>query len=655
MVLPRTTMVPTHALNVARRLERIALTEVRYKLHLTYLHQCKDLKKLPPFLHSRPPIDHPKAWEIAEKTGWAYLRVLIGNCHNNLRNIVTESVKLNEHIEHILGEQAIGMLREAIARRCLHEKDKVINRHNKKLTKNIESGRDEKQLKKRWVINTSKRTLNHNEINLLRRGMNFALTPKSIPTKEIIASVEQGINNLSTIEKNDIRERVSSVVKNAKRPTKRNLSRQEEKALKDLRSDKEIIITRADKENAVVVLNRTEYHCQLTEMLEDKNTYKRITDKRRNPTSKTETDLQQILLKLKASGSLSENEYFKLRPFDSYPAAFYCLPKIHKVPMIEQDDHFTIAADTKIPFRPISSSIGSPTYEVSKYLAHILKFLYNDKYTVQNSKEFSNFIANQKVDPDEYIVSFDVTSLFTSIPVDLALQIVKEELAITTLWTLHTNLTAEQICNLLKFTLSNNFFVFDDCHYHQIFGCPMGSPVSAVVAELVMQRIEKVALDSSPAPVRWWKRYVDDSNACLKQLDVPLFHQHLNSVNSHIQFTIEMPAVNRNGSQTIAFLDTQLLGNISGDIDVKVFRKNTHTDKYLPFESHSHKNDKKAVIKTLLDRAKTIPSTSTLQTEETHNVLRALELQKKFLTLKFETHNVLRALELQKSLQKKFY
>ena len=167
--------------------------------------------------------------------------------------------------------------------------------------------------------------------------------------------------------------------------------------------------------------------------------------------------------------------------------------------------------------------------------------------------------------------------------------------------------------------------MFNVCHYHQIFGCPMGSPVSVVVAELVMQRIEKVALDSSPVPVRWWKRYVDDSNACLKQLDVPLFHQHLNSVNSHIQFTIEMPAVNQNGSQTIAFLDTQLLGNIFGNIDVKVFRKNTHTDKYLPSESHSHKNDKKAVTKTLLDRAKTIPSTSTLQTEEIENVLRALE------------------------------
>ena len=47
--------------------------------------------------------------------------------------------------------------------------------------------------------------------------------------------------------------------------------------------------------------------------------------------------------------------------------------------------------------------------------------------------------------------------------------------------------------------------MFDDCHYHQIFGGPMGSPVSAVIAELVMQRIEKVALESSSVSVRWWK------------------------------------------------------------------------------------------------------------------------------------------------------
>ena len=57
------------ALSLARRSERVALTEVRYKSHLTFLHRCKDNKRLPRFLCSRPPIDHPKAWKIAEKTG----------------------------------------------------------------------------------------------------------------------------------------------------------------------------------------------------------------------------------------------------------------------------------------------------------------------------------------------------------------------------------------------------------------------------------------------------------------------------------------------------------------------------------------------------------------------------------------------------------
>jgi hypothetical protein len=99
-----------------------------------------------------------------------------------------------------------------------------------------------------------------------------------------------------------------------------------------------------------------------------------------------------------------------------------------------------------------------------------------------------------------------------------------------------------------------------------------------------------------------------------------------NNNNPDIQFTIEMPVVNEDGGQTIAFLDTKLLSTASGNIAMKVFRKSTHTDKYLTFDSHNHVNHKKAGIKTLLDRAKPIPPNSTLQAEETENVFHALEL-----------------------------
>ena len=149
---------------------------------------------------------------------------------------------------------------------------------------------------------------------------------------------------------------------------------------------------------------------------------------------------------------------------------------------------------------------------------------------MKNSKDFVDFVSTKKLLPNEQIVSFDVVSLFTSIPVDLALQIVREELNSTNDWTAQTNLTVGQICNLLAFVLNNSFFVFKGSHYHQIFGCAMGSPVSAALAELVMQRIKRIALRSSPVSVKWWKRYVDDFNACLKQDDVEKFRNHLNSI-----------------------------------------------------------------------------------------------------------------------------
>ena len=68
----------------------------------------------------------------------------------------------------------------------------------------------------------------------------------------------------------------------------------------------------------------------------------------------------------------------------------------------------------------------------------------------------------------------------------------------------------------------------------------MGSPVSVVITELVMEEIEEKALASAPEKPRWWRPYVDDSNACLKSESIKDFHNHLNSINLRIQFTVEV-------------------------------------------------------------------------------------------------------------------
>ena len=143
------------------------------------------MKLLPQFLRSRPPIDHPKAWDIAERTGWSYLRVMIGNCHNNLRNISIKYTKLNKDVERSIDEEKTNMLRQAITERCKHEANKISQRHENKLSVHKTNNIEHEDTQKRWVINTSKRTLDKHEIALLRKGMNFAITPKRIPIKDI--------------------------------------------------------------------------------------------------------------------------------------------------------------------------------------------------------------------------------------------------------------------------------------------------------------------------------------------------------------------------------------------------------------------------------------------------------------------------------------
>ena len=76
--------------------------------------------------------------------------------------------------------------------------------------------------------------------------------------------------------------------------------------------------------------------------------------------------------------------------------------------------------------------------------------------------------------------------------------------------------------------------------YKQVFGTAMGSPVSVVVANLVMEDIEDSALSSfSPLPV-FWKRYIIMSTMSVVPSDVILFLEHLNSTHPSIQFTHEM-------------------------------------------------------------------------------------------------------------------
>ena len=171
------------------------------------------------------------------------------------------------------------------------------------------------------------------------------------------------------------------------------------------------------------------------------------------------------------------------------------------------------------------------------------------------------------------------------LPIQFALDITKRKLYENNGWKQHTNLQEMQIVKLLKFVLNNSYFKFNGSHYSQVSGCAMGSPVSAIIAEIVMQEIKTIAMNTSPVAVRWWRRYLDDSNSCLQKQHVDKFHFHLNLINQNIQFTIEMPSPTEHGQQ-ISFLDTVLIIE-NRSVEIDVYRKSTHTNKYLLFSSHN--------------------------------------------------------------------
>ena len=160
---------------------------------------------------------------------------------------------------------------------------------------------------------------------------------------------------------------------------------------------------------------------------------------------------------------------------------FYGLPKIHK---------------EGVPLRPTVSSRG-----VSKERARILKPLVENHNTMStNTMDFVQYIRCIHLQQDEYIISYDVKALFTSVPIRPSINIIKKHLEQDKELQQRTMLTVNDIMCLLEFCLKNTNFLFQGRYYEHLEGVVMGSPISPTVANLCMEDFEAKALSTSPDP-----------------------------------------------------------------------------------------------------------------------------------------------------------
>lgn len=255
-----------------------------------------------------------------------------------------------------------------------------------------------------------------------------------------------------------------------------------------------------------------------------------------------------------------------------------------------------------IPLRPIVNTIGSPIYDLAKFLAKKLCPLAgNTSSYIKDSASFIQWTKNLEMNDEYLMVSFDVMPLYTMIPLDEAIEVMQP-------------IIDSETIDLLKNCLKSSYFSFKGKIYTQTHGVAIGSPLSAIIANIYVEHLEQKALKSFPYSPKEWKRVVDDVFAKWSHGKDKLeaFLSHINGLSNHIEFTIEVEKNNQ-----LPFLDI-LLTKKDGKLSSTVYRKKTHTERYLHTNSHHHLRKKVGIIKTLTTRASRISDPKHLKNELKH-------------------------------------
>ena len=147
------------------------------------------------------------------------------------------------------------------------------------------------------------------------------------------------------------------------------------RVLQNLRKNKDIVITKPDNGNGVVILDRKLYNNPIEEIISDTSKFEKLN---KDPTLKHKASLQCFLCKLKQKIFFNEIEYDKLYPSGSAPALIYGTPKMHQF----------YSSDSFPKLRLIVSSIGTFNYNLALFLCDLLSPLVPNDYSCKDTFSF---------------------------------------------------------------------------------------------------------------------------------------------------------------------------------------------------------------------------------------------------------------------------
>ena len=369
-------------------------------------------------------------------------------------------------------------------------------------------------------------------------------------------------------------------------------------ALLKLKRNPNLLILRPDKGSGVIIMDRDQYVSKMETILSDDTKFKK--DQRQfDETNKKDKAIISSLKKLRNEGVLSPSEYKRLYPRGSTIPRLYGIPKTHK---------------RDIPMRPILSMTNTSYELLSKWLAEKLQAIqeYFSELCVQDSFSFVEMLrgdhSSLSISSSSMMVSYDVSSLFTNVPVretiDIITQTVEEQPHLCPI-------SPAVLKEALMICTTNVQFSFDNTLWRQVDGVAMGSPLGCLFANVFMGHLEKKIRGPIQSHCLLYRRYVDDSFVLIKDKKSALDLLHiLNNAHPSLTFTCEFETNN-----FLPFLDVGVHKHSDGYFSTSVFRKPTFCGVYLNFNSFAPVNYKKGLVRSLYIRACRICSDEHLQPE----------------------------------------
>ena len=431
------------------------------------------------------------------------------------------------------------------------------------------------------VVNLSGKKLPHADVSLLNKGLSF------IPSLCFNKHTVHLKNDLDTLANNYIDRYTGKISPRPSRILKRtlasitydlkhigidnvpsNVTRAERIALRRLIKDEDLVISKADKGDATVVMSTPQYLEMAYKHLSDRSTYKLLVD---DPTQEIVKRFHQYLDTCVSKGVITTSQLNRLHlPPQVDTQTIYFLPKIHKCP---------------IKIRPIVSCTNGPTYTASAYIDKLLQpHMKRVKSYLRNSTDLVRRLQTLKVPPNAFLVTLDIESLYTNIT--------HEEAIVSFLKRFADDPNKVFLLDLFKYVLKNNIFQFAENVYTQLCGIAMGTKLAPALATIYIGDIEEEFIAERTKKPDLWVRYIDDVfmtwSHSREELDS--FITDLNARRPKIKFTAEIE------TQACNFLDLTIYKSSTfvntGLLSTKIYYKPTNTfafplgSSYMPNQIH---------------------------------------------------------------------